>query len=219
VWRTILLWAGPVLEVAILGGLIVRRRVRRAYLLPVFLVALMLPNALIGIEPAINTWRFWSAKEALHALLAFALGLELAWRIFGHLPGAAHAAKRWILLVAVLSIALVFAAPAAHPALSIVPRLLVGTAWLYTGIALTMLRFMLPIDPLHKAILLGFAPYMMLYAATWGRVKGPATLAVANVVNPLMFVGVMVALLLAAWRDEPAPPAPPALVRFVWPWR
>src|SRR5713226_3351038 len=43
------------------------------------------------------------------------------------------------------------------------PRLLNGTIWLFAAIAATILWYRLPVDPFHKAILIGFVPYLLIF--------------------------------------------------------
>jgi hypothetical protein len=45
------------------------------------------------------------------------------------------------------------------------PRLLYGTIWLLTGIAALILWYRLPVDSMHKAILLGWVPYLLIFTA------------------------------------------------------
>ena len=211
--------SGPLLEAAILACLIARGRSQRAVSLPLLLIALMVPDAVVAAFPRANTWRFWIVKESIHTVLFLALGLEIAGRAFRRLPGAAQVARRMIAAVVGVTAILVAAGWAEFAVVSALPRALVGVAWLYTGTFLVMALFSIPVDPLHKAVLLGFAPYMMVYALTWGQVKSRAGLAVVNIVNPAMFLLALTVLLVAAWRREGEPPASREVVRFLWPWR
>jgi hypothetical protein len=217
--RSLLIWLGPVLEVGILAGLIVRRRAGRLWTLPLLVVGLLVAGVLLGLRPELRTWRVWTLKEALHALLFLAVGFEIVGRMFANLPGAARVARlaSWVVI---LSTAIVIVLPPyGHPALTTVPRLLAGTAWLYLAALLLRIVFLVPLDPLHKTVLIAFGPYMMLYALTWGRVGSSAEVERVGLINALAFVAVLSALLAAAWRADEGPRAAPETVRLLWPWR
>jgi hypothetical protein len=219
VWRSVLLWTGPVLEAGVLAGLIVRRRLRRAWLLPVLLVALMLSAAAVGLVPWAKSWPFWFAKELGHALLFLALGIEIAMRTFASLPGARRTLFPWLAAVVVMAVVLALTLPLGARALAGVPRLLAAVAFLYGGVYGILRLHVVPVDPLHKAVLLGFAPYLLFNAVSWGQVRSRWEHALANVANPALFVLVLLVLLVAAWREETPPRARPSLVRRLWPWR
>jgi hypothetical protein len=207
---------GVLFEALTLVGLCVNRRLRRAWTLPPWLLSLIGSAAVVGVCPACNTWDFWLVKEFVHAALALLLGVELAARISQNLPRARQAARRWIVFVLVMMVVLVVTAPEGPLTVNVLPRLLASIAWLYTGLVVVTIRFVLPLDPLHRAVLLGLSPYMMLYAATWGHAA--ADTSVPNLVNPAMFILALVVLLRAAWLREKTPAAPREVVRFLWPW-
>lgn len=215
----LLVWSGPVLELAVLAGLIVRRRVRRAWLLPAFLTAVLATNSAVALVPTLATWDFWLIKEAAHALLLLGLGLEVSARMLKPLPGAALLATLLGLGVVAATGVVLHDAPRQYLLFELIPRVLAGTAGLYIVVFLVQAVFIVPVDPLHKAILLGLSPYMLVYAITWGRVGSLAAGDTADLVNRLMAAFALLMLLEAAWKHEGAPPAPARLVRRLWPWR
>jgi hypothetical protein len=200
--RTALSLAGPILEVGVLAGLILRRRLHESIALPCLMAALVVSTFLVVLCPACNTWRFWLAKELVHASVFAWLGIEVAL-LATREPAARRAAWRWIGCVAVLSVPLLAFAPRGAPAVEIVPRLMGSIAWLYTGLAVVMLRHDVRLTLLQDTILAGFTPYLIVYAATWNRAATDT--AVANIVNPILFLLVLVALTIAAWRRDTAP--------------
>jgi hypothetical protein len=219
VWRICLLWAGPVLSSAALVGLIARHRTHRARTLPVLLVALVLSDCAQATWEQANTWTFWFAKELVHAVLFLALGIEVGCRVFRPLPGARRTVVPWLLILIAVAAVLALTLPGSGLALAAVPRFLLAIGLLYGGIYAILVAHMVPVDPLHKALLLGFAPYLLFNAVSWGQVSSRWEHAVANVANPALFVLALLALVVAAWGDEPSPQARPALVRRLWPWR
>ncbi len=191
-----------------------RRRWRHSYLLAPCVFSWLISDLAVALVPGCNTWRFWAAKEASHVVLAFALGVELSWRLLVAAPLAWVAARRWLISVILLGAAL-FTVPTAGT-LELLPRLLAALAWLYAGLTLVLARYSMPLGRLHAAILLGLSPYCLLYWLSWSRVHDDT--AVAGVVNPAAFVVVLGALVWAVWSDEPEPQVEPALVELVWPW-
>ncbi len=92
---TLVLWAaGPALALWALAGLVVRHKLSHAYCLSPFLAALIASAILPAIAPTSYDWGLWLLTETIHTVLAFALGLELAWRLFRNLQGAALVARR-----------------------------------------------------------------------------------------------------------------------------
>lgn len=202
---TLVTWLGPVLELGVLTGLILRRRLSQAATLPLLLFALVLTDATVALYPQYNTWDFWLTKEFVHAALFLLLALELSHKAFAD-PAAHRAARRWVTLVIALTILLIVAAPHGRLIVEVLPRLMGALAWLYLGLAVVMLRYNARIAPLHDAILTGFAPYLIIYAATWNRASESTS--AANIVNPLVFFVVLIALARAAWSRPSGNDAP-----------
>lgn len=222
--RTLLWAAGPVLAGWVLAGLVARRRWHHAYLLPPFLVALIVSAALPVLNPLGYDWTAWLIKEAVHTALAFALGLELAVRMFRNLRGAAIVARGTLLAVLAGTVALVGSAQWGQSVVTdlsvvVLPRVIVGLAWLYFGIAITTAFFLLPEDRLHRAILATFPGYFMLYAVVSTGIAGDTVRGAADYGLPLGWLVVLLVVGRAAWAPDETPDAPPALMRLLWPWR
>ncbi|HXB55453.1 MAG TPA: hypothetical protein VN461_11755 [Vicinamibacteria bacterium] len=118
----------------------------------------------------------WVLKEVFVAALRFGVALELSFRTFRAFPGARSTARGVVLLLLAVTFATVLAvtgdgsqSTASTPptfeltAGRIQPRLVNGTIWLFTAIAATILWYRLPVDPFHKAILIGFVPYLLFF--------------------------------------------------------
>lgn len=190
---------GPLLEAAILVGLIRRRRLAKAVSLAPLLLALIASASTVALCPSCNTWDFWIVKELTHDALFLLLALELTTRVIDEGP-ARRAAWRWLAFVFAVTLVLVVSAPGGWIIVELLPRLSVAIAWLYMGLMVVMLRYGVRVEPLHDVILSGFTPYFMLYAVTWSQAAQDTT--VANMVNPVMFVFVLVLLLRVAWQKD-----------------
>lgn len=203
-WRVyvapVLLWCGPVLELAILIGLTLRARVRLCLSLPVFLLATLTTTTLAGLCPPCVTWDFWIANELLHAALLLLMGLELGERLFSGLPDSQAQARWCIAGVLALTALLLATAPPGPVTVVVLPRLMLGLAWLYFGLWLVVRSSQLTVEPVHAAVFNGFTPYLLVYAVTWGLAAEDTT--VPNVLMPILSALVLVLLLRAAWRQE-----------------
>lgn len=222
--RTLVWASGPALAALALVGLVHRRRVRRAYCLPPLLLALIASSTFVAIAPDLYTWKTWLIKESLHVLVLAALGIELSTRMFRNLPGAAAWARGLSAMVGLAIGLLVYAAPrdrgvVTDLSVTILPLLVGGVALLYTAIALVTAYFLIPEDPLHKAVLSSFPLYLILYCVWTAEMLHEPARAVVDGVLPLVLVLVLANLTWVAWRREEPPRAPAALLRFLWPWR
>lgn len=161
---------GEALQATILAGLIVRGRVRRCYSFALYVLAVLVCETLITVRPTqFLRWDFWIFKEILHSVLKFAIAFELAARTFRAFPGARSTARGVVFVVVFGSLAAVLAVPTGQvpgfPELAsqILSRILNGTIWLFTALAAVILWYRLPVDLFHKAILVGFVPYLLVF--------------------------------------------------------
>jgi hypothetical protein len=157
------------LAASLVAALIVRRRYRSCYSFSLYAVAVFVPSVLFRIWPDSYTWENYVIREVLHNLLKFAIALELAYRSFRAFPTALNQARKIVFVILALVAAVAIAGTTSggtHAALSVEwhARVLNGTIWLLSGIAAVILWYRLPVDPFHKAILVGFVPYLFLFS-------------------------------------------------------
>lgn len=157
----------------ILVGVMKRGRYRVCRMFLLFLLVVCLTDLLPALWPArFYTSRFWLIRESLHNLLRFAVALELAYYAFRAFPGARSTARALLLLLVTTTLAAVLLSTWELPGLpeysEILSQLqigpLLGTVWFLIGIAALILWYRLPIDAMHKAILLGWVPFLMIFA-------------------------------------------------------
>lgn len=168
--RFLILAVGIVLELTLLLGLVVRKRYSSCLSFPLYVIAVLIPSVLFAAWPArFYTWENYVLKEMVHNLLKFAIALELAYRTFRVFPGARSTARA-VLLCTVIGMGLVVLSatpPERDPSFINAEwhaRVLNGTIWLMTAIAAVILWYRLPIEPFHKAILVGFVPYLLVFS-------------------------------------------------------
>lgn len=156
-----------------LGGVIVRRRVSECWMFPVYLAVVL------GCESAVSLWpeRFfvWSAyvvRQWTYDVCLLGVAFELARRAFMAFPGARATARPVFLAILTITAISIFAATPAGTRgnasfyitaiLTIEPRLLNATIWLFVATARLVIFFHLPVSDWHRAISLGFAGYLVL---------------------------------------------------------
>jgi hypothetical protein len=168
-------WVGSALLLIALLGLVFRGTYGQCYSFSAYLVAVLVPQVLSTVWPALYTYGFWVFKEVLHSGLKFAIVLELAYRTLRSFPGALAAGRRVALTVVGLAYFAIVTVPGGAQAefsARVLPRVLNGTIWLFVALAAVVLWYRLPIQPLHKAILVGFVPYLLIFSVAMAALDG-----------------------------------------------
>ena len=206
-----LIWASVGLIVAIIAGLVVRRRLLSCVAFVAYLCVVAGADALIVLWPE-RFWRqgFWIFKESLISFLKLAVGLELMVKIFRHFPAAYASARTLVLMVVVGLAALVwYSHSEGAEYLTFVgrlhPHVNVGTVWLLLALGILTLWYHLPLDSVHKAILIGLVPYLLVYTVmqrVWASL-GPVSGKVFNLTAPHAYLVVLAYWALIAWRRDP----------------
>jgi hypothetical protein len=216
-----------VLMMFTLAGILFRRRAHLCWSFVAYLLAALSYNALVTVWPdTFYTQGFWMIMHGLFDALRVAIAVELGFRTFQAFPRAQATARRllFILLsgtcVALISIPL--AASYNQVVFDWQPRVLTGTIWIMNGLALLITWYRVPVHPYHKAILLGFVPYLLIFTTLLSLTKqwgwdffGPYLQAA----DPVAFMLLTAFWGVSAWRRDAQPDASPALVRLLQPWR
>jgi len=208
--QRIALWVGNALLAAVLTGLVVRRRLFRSKLFPPYLISVLAPGVLVGIAPdRFHVWTFWLFKETIQSVLKVGLALEIAYRLFRRLPGArniarAAAAAGLLLTCASAVLAPIQAQDVRAVALAVLPRVLYGTALLFAALLCVAAWHRVPLDPLHKAILVGFVPYLLVSTLTLNLLThlGLATREAAGYLASTAYTILLCYWVRAAWAPE-----------------
>jgi hypothetical protein len=170
-WSRVLTAAVVTVIGLILIGLFARRRAGSCWTFVAYLAAVGISDLLILLWPE-RFWRqgvFWIFKENLHNFLKLAVALELLVRIFRAFPSAYAAAGRAMLVVLVaLGVLIGVSLSKGADYFAVVGRLHPQvndfTAWVFIALAGYCLWYHLPLDSLHKAILIGLVPYLLVYS-------------------------------------------------------
>jgi hypothetical protein len=155
---------GNVLSLVLLGILLYRGHQRR---LPIF-VLYVACTTLTGIGVMLHyTVAMWLLHQVVVAAFRLGVTLELTSGIFGAFPAAATTARKVVLVI--LAFTAVTALSLATPDATymrfhaeIIPRVASGVVWTLTALAVLVLWYRLPLAPLPRAILMGYAPYLLI---------------------------------------------------------
>jgi cell division protein FtsW (lipid II flippase) len=213
-------YGGTLALATVLAGVLVRGHYRIWWFFSLFLAVTLVSTVMILAWPSrFYTTHFWQAKETVLNFVRFAMALELAYRTFRAFPGAL-ATARWLML---LVLAVTFAAVVMVPGggtdyqsflAELHPRVLNGSIWLFTAIAALILWYRLPVDSFHKAVLLGYVPFLLIFTVcinvlgTLGRSRWERGWPVLYL-NQFAYLALMIHWARAAWRRAGVPARPP----------
>ena len=153
---------------AILVGLFTRRRAHLCWSFVAYLVTALVTNSLMSFWPE-QFYRLWfySLMHDLLNALKLAIAAELTYRTFRAFPGAA--ARVRILLAPVFLVPVLFVSkvPAGASYQDLVqvyqPQLQTAVIWVMTAITLLIAWYRVPVHAMHRAILIGFAAYLLIF--------------------------------------------------------
>jgi len=214
-------YPGTIAIAVVLAGVLVRERYRVWWLFALYLAVTLVSSVMILAWPSrFYTTAFWESKETASNFIRFAMALELAYRTFRAFPGALATARWSLLFVLLVTLAGVLLSGGSHDYQSFLadvhPRVLNGSIWLFTAIAAIVLWYRLPVHPFHKAVLLSYVPYLLVFSVCV-NVLGSAGAAgwesmwPVRYLNQLSYVALTVYWARAAWRRAEEPTRPPGV--------
>jgi hypothetical protein len=225
------LLVGQALLLITLVGLWKRRRMRRLWLLPVYLVCVAVVQTLEFSAPQVfQVWTFWATRELVLRSLSLAIVIEIALRVFAMLPEARRRAWRWIGVALLLPLGLLWLIPWRQPeyagaswlyvmVVEVLPRLSYGAGFVCLALGFAVVLARVPFDKLHWPVLVGLGGYLFIYAVSLGRQQDHGPAALVYVVTPVAYTLMLAWWCWAAWRDEePHPQAREHVRRFLHPW-
>jgi hypothetical protein len=209
-----------------LAGILARRRWSICWSFTAYLAVVLLCNSLVSFWPEqfYQPW-FYLARTGVYDGLKVAIAIELAYRTFQAFPGAQATARRVLFLLVIASSAILMAAPwdpsYRGALIEWEPRILTATIWLLNALAVVVIWYRVPIHAYHKAILLGFVPYLLVFTILLRMLNhyGWEILPVVQAAEPAAYLLLMAWWAWAAWEPEAAPDVSPALLRRLQPWR
>lgn len=227
-----MLLVGQALLLLTLAGLWKRRRMRRLWLLPVYLVSTTIAQTLALVVPHVFfDWTFWASRELLLRGLTLGIVAEIALRVFAMLPEERRRARRWIGLALLLPLALLWLIPWKQPeyagatwlylmVVEVLPRLSYGAGFVCVVLGFVVVSARLPFDKLHWPVLLGLGVYLFVYAIALGTLPPRPRNEFVYAITPMAYTLMLAWWCWAAWRDEkPDAGETDEAARFVHPWR
>jgi hypothetical protein len=192
------------------AGVLVRGRVRQCWVLPAYLLTVLVANCLVSFWPErFFTPQAWVMFQAAYDLLKMLVVLELAWRAFAVFPGAMRSARVVLLVLLVAStVAIAFFTPPSSYATvwEFQPSIVAGTLWLLMATALLVVWYQIPVHDWQRAIMLGFAPYLLVFVVALDMLRrhGWSAGTPAGLLDQFGYLALVVFWAWAAWRDDSA---------------
>jgi hypothetical protein len=198
--------------VAVLAGLLVRGRARLCWSFVAYAAAVLVGNSMTSFWPArfLNP-SFWILKQGAYDALKMAVALELAWRAFEAFPGAMRAAR--VALLGLLAMSTVVLGALTPPSSYLTlwewqPGVATAALWLLTATALLVVWYQVPVHDWQRAILLGFAPYLLVFVTLIGLLQrhGWSAATEMGTLDVTAYLALVTFWAWAVWRREPAAP-------------
>ena len=201
-------WLGATQGFALLGILLWRRHYRRMPLFVLYVAGVEVFNVVYMLHP---TWETYMLLQIVAAGLRLGLALELTNGIFGAFPAAAVTARRVLLLILVATAVTAMATAPTNPTYTrmhaeAVPRMASAAIWMVTALAAMVLWYRVPLAPLPRAILMGYAPYLLLFTILMSLLfedPSPRVRFWVGYLDPLAFFVLINYWLRVAWRTAP----------------
>jgi hypothetical protein len=217
--QLVLAWAVKAALVATLAGLVVRRRLQLCWAFCMYAAVVLGCETLIALWPArFYTPDFWMVKQALYDATKVAVALELAYRVVRAFPGAMRTARISALALLACSTAVIVAGPWAAGYRTMAewqPRMVFGVVSLFSLTALVMVWYNLPVQRWHRALLMGFSAYLLVFTVVLNvlRTQGWQNLQWLGLLDGVAYLALTIWWAFAAWGPDVIPAEIPATVR------
>lgn len=198
-------WCALLAMLAAVVGLIVKDRYQYCFAFLAYLLVAIASDLLTLLWPRqFYTLSFWFAKEITLNGLIFATGLEFGFRTLRSLAGARSSARLvvfLVLLAAGVAVLPVWPGDPQQQAQVLQARLLNGSVWLFSGLAAVTLWYRLPIRSLQKAVLVGFAAYLLIVTAGFAGLQSATSPETWHAIRPIVSsaLGLAFLVLMAYW--------------------
>lgn len=212
-----------IIELIVLVGLVARRRFSRCLGFFAYLASVLITTLMVVVRPDLFfVFQFWRTMNVLYAALRHVTALELAFHTFRAFPAARRLARSFLWLMSVLALAapFMFGSDLTNPTMvhtDVLPRMNLAAIGLFTGLGVLILWYRLPLDTIHKAIIMGIVPYLAIYSVVIRVIRdfGPGYESFANAINTAAWLLVTSFWAWVAWR--PRTPKNTAAVNAQWP--
>jgi hypothetical protein len=212
-------WVGTAALVATLAGLFAKRRLQQCLSFGVYVGVVVGCDLLVMIFPErFYTRTFWMAKQAMYDVLKVAVALELAYRVVRAFPGATRTARLSVLALLAISTTVIVSGPWAGGFYTIAewqPRVVFGVVSLFSLTALVVLWYNLPVLSWHRALLMGFSAYLLVFTVVLNvlRTKGWGVVSWLSLMDGVAYLALSLWWAYMAWSPEPEASDIPVTVR------
>jgi len=195
----------------LLVGLFVRGRAGLCWSFPAYALAILVGNTLATFSPdRFYTPEAWVLKQGVYDILKMAVTLELAWRAFAAFPGAMRTARLTLLaLLTVSTLVLGALTPSSTygDLWAWEPGTVTATLWLLTATALLVVWYQVPVHAWPRAIMLGLAPYLLVFVVALGVLKHHGWFPRydwASILDSAAYLALLLFWNRVVWRRDPA---------------
>jgi hypothetical protein len=193
-------------------GLAVRGRWRLCWAFAAYIPVVLIANILVSWWPNhFHVYWFWMGKQVAYDVLKLGIALEVAWRTFRIFPGAQVMVRKVVLLIVVLTVAMVWAAPldssgSLYLTMSghIHPRVVNGTTWILAATMGLAFLYRVPLHPFHTGLISSLATYLAVFG-TLLRLEGLygwAAQPYLNALDPAAYLLLTCWWARIAWRPD-----------------
>lgn len=194
----------------IIVGLLIRKRASLCWSFLAYLVAILVGNSLVSFWPErFYTQSFYILKICVYNILKLCVAAELTYRVFRSFPGALARARLVLAPIMALVALVIISVPAGTDYLDVVtrynPQVQTGVIWLLSATAVLTVWFNLPMHFLHRAVLIGFSSYLIVFATLDNILRSfgyDRMLGVVNLVDGYAYLALVSFWAITAWRSE-----------------
>lgn len=214
-----LAWAVVAALMVTLAGLVARGRLHLCWSFAIYAGVVLVCDTAMMLWPArFYTPEFWMFRQALFDAAKVAVALELAYRVVRAFPGAMRTARVSALAVLAFSTALIVAGPWAAGYETMAewqPRMVFGVVSLFTLTALVVLWYNLPVQPWHRALLMGFSAYLLVFTVVLNvlRTQGWQMAHWLGLLDGVAYLALTIWWAFASWAPDLVGAEIPASVR------
>lgn len=208
----------------IIVGLLIRKRGHLCWSFVAYLGAILVGNSLASFWPErFLTQSFYILKSSVYNILKLCVAAELTYHVFRSFPGALARARMVLAPILALVAVGIISVPTGADYQDIVtrynPQVQTGVIWLLSATAVLAVWFNIPLHFLHRAVLLGFSSYLIVFATLDNILRSfgfRRMLDLINMVDAYAYLALVGWWAFTAWRSdeayEVAPVRTPTLV-------
>jgi len=194
----------------ILVGLIARKRAHLCWSFTIYLAAILVGNSLVLFWPATFYTRwFYILKESVYNIVTLCLAAEMTYRVFRAFPGALARARVMLAPMLALITIGVISVPTGIDYVDFVtryhPQIQTGVIWLLSATAVLAVWYNIPLNRIHRGILLGMSSYLIVFATLSNAARSfgyERTRELLSAVDSYAYLALVAWWAVRAWRSD-----------------